>query len=235
MTEPAEPGEPVEPGVGVPTHALEDEVLAATGASRLAALDEVGRGAAAGELVVCAVVPGPRPAPEGLADSKLLSAAERARLETVLLGWVEAHAFGAASAAEIDDLGMARCLTLAATRALAGLPQPPDHVLLDGPHDYVGHPWQVTARAKADRDSIAVAAASVLAKEHRDRRMRALAETWPGYGFEENVGYLSGAHDEALGRLGPTPEHRTSWRFMESHPQWEHARRGVVQLSLFGG
>ncbi|MCM0619118.1 ribonuclease HII [Nocardioides bruguierae] len=219
----------------LPTHDLEDEVRATTGADVLAGVDEVGRGAAAGDLVVCAVVGGPRPAPEGLADSKLLTPATRARLELEVTDWVAGHAFGHAHAAEIDDLGMARCLGLAARRALEALPQRPDHVLLDGPHDYVGHPWSVTARAGADRTSVLVAAASVLAKEHRDRTMRALAETHPGYGLAENVGYLSEAHEEAIGRLGPTPEHRTSWSFMDRHPQWEHSRRGVVQLSLFRG
>lgn len=207
-----------------PTRAIEHELIA-SGATSVAFVDECGRGSAAGPLIVCAAtIPDGAP-PTGLADSKLLSPRARERLEPLLLSWVTDHSFGHATAEEIDALGMAACLTLAAHRALAGLTTPFDAVILDGPHDYIREPYTVTARAKADLTEIGVAAASTLGKEHRDRLMRTLALEVPGYELERNAGYLSAAHRDALERLGPSTHHRTTWKFMDPLPQWEHLRR----------
>ena len=127
------------PQQALPTYEIERE-LAAAGHARVVGVDEVGRGAWAGPVVVCAAIamPGFPEPPAGLTDSKRLTPKRRAELADILPGWVEAHGIGAASHEEIDALGMTAALRLAATRALTALNAPPDVVLLDGKHDYIG-------------------------------------------------------------------------------------------------
>jgi ribonuclease HII len=212
-----------------PTDALERRLRAA-GAVLVAGCDEVGRGALAGPVCVGAVISGPHPAPAGLADSKLLTPTARDRLEPLIIHWATGYAIGQASAAEIDELGMSACLTRAARRALAQLPRTPDAVILDGPHDYIGVPYQVTAEIKADQTATAVAAASVLAKQHRDRLMRSLIAQYPKFdSWNSDVGYGSPAHLAAITEYGPTPEHRSSWAFLDPLPQWSHRRRSPAR------
>lgn len=214
-----------------PTRVLEAEALAA-GYSTIAFCDEVGRGSAAGPLIVGAALAGTGTPPEGLADSKLLTARARAALEPQVAAWVADYRLGYVDAHEIDAIGMPASLRLAAHRALEGFGTSIDLVILDGPHDYIGAPYTVWARAKADQTEVGVAAASILAKEYRDRLMRALADEHPGYGFERNAGYLSAAHRAALAEHGPTPHHRTSWKFMDDLPQWAHLRRHLQDPAL---
>ncbi|WP_460306021.1 ribonuclease HII [Actinocorallia aurea] len=223
-----------------------EEQLRAAGATRVAGIDEVGRGAWAGPVVVCAAVadltappelPRGRRPPVRLTDSKLLSAAHRAAFAEVLPGWLSGWALGEASPREIDELGMTAALRKAAVRALEALPERPDMVIVDGAHDFLGAPWRVRTEVKADQRSVTVAAASVLAKVHRDRYMAEL----PGgaeYGFAESAGYPSPVHQGALERLGPTEHHRLSWSYMDDLPQWRHLKvhrdplAGEGQLSL---
>jgi ribonuclease HII len=199
--------------------------LAAHGLSRVAGVDEVGRGAWAGPVTVCAAVvrPGFPSPPSGLTDSKLLSAARRSSVASELLSWVEAYAIGSASHEEIDAAGMIVALRRAAHRALDALPVRPDAVLLDGPHNYIGPPWQVRCEVKADLRSVSVAAASVIAKVHRDSLMASLDDGAP-WAFAENAGYPSPAHQAALASLGPSPWHRLSWSYLDDLPQWRHLR-----------
>jgi ribonuclease HII len=207
-----------------PDHTLED-ALHAQGHTLLAGVDEVGRGAWAGPLCIGALVPGPRPAPAGIRDSKLLAPARRAQLLPVVQDWATAWAVGLATVTEIDTYGMAACLRLAARRALATLPVEPDAVILDGPHDYIGAPWNVTARPKADQDCVAVAAASIIAKEHRDALLRDLATAHPQYHLDVNAGYPSPAHRAALAEHGPQPGlHRLSWKYVDDLPGFSHLR-----------
>ncbi|MGI8332801.1 ribonuclease HII [Actinomadura scrupuli] len=224
-----------------------EEQLAAGGALRIAGVDEVGRGAWAGPVVVCAAItdlsaPPELPRPDGtpvrLTDSKLLTARHRRAFAEVLPDWLVSYAFGAAGPEEIDEVGMTRALRRAAVRALQTLPQRPDVVLLDGNHDFIGAPWKVRCEIKADRRSVTVAAASVLAKVHRDRLMADLAPRHPRYGFEGNAGYPSPVHQQALAEFGPTRHHRLSWSYLDDLPQWRHLRKhrnplaGEGQLSL---
>lgn len=204
------------------------------GVRLLAGVDEVGRGALSGPVTVGVVVVDAdvRSAPAGLRDSKLLTPAARERLAPRVRRWSRASAVGHASAAEIDAVGIVRALRLAAERALAQLPEQPDHVLLDGSHDWLtrravqgdlfdaaADPYDdglpaaptVTTRVKADLTCSAVAAASVLAKTARDALMRSLAVTHPGYGWDVNKGYAAPEHLDALRRHGTCPEHRRSW------------------------
>jgi ribonuclease HII len=201
--------------------------LAASGATMVAGVDEVGRGAWAGPVVVCAAIaragfPGP---PGGLTDSKRLTARRRAELAAELPGWTEAYAIGSASHEQIDALGMTAALRLAARAALDQLPGRPDVVLLDGRHDYIGSPWRVRTAVKADLRSVSVAAASVLAKVHRDALMAELGETCPDFAFADNAGYPAPAHQQALAAHGPTPYHRLSWSYLDDLPAWRHLRK----------
>ena len=143
------------PGPSGPGYEIERE-LAAAGARCVAGVDEVGRGAWAGPVTVCAVIvragfPDP---PAGLTDSKRLSPLRRAAIEGQLLGWVEAFAIGEAGPAEIDAAGMTSALRRAAVRALENLTARPDVVLLDGGHDYIGRPWPVRCAVQADLRSV---------------------------------------------------------------------------------
>lgn len=216
----------VKPSIEPPTYEMEDR-LRAEGAEVVAGVDEVGRGAWAGPVVVCAAVTDGSAPPEGLTDSKLLSPKRRAEIAGLLRGWVRDHAFGQSAPAEIDEVGMTEALRRAAARALRGLrARPgPDTVLLDGKHDYLGPPWRVRTRVRADTACVSVAAASVLAKCHRDRMMAELDEQWPGYGFATGVGYPSPQHRRTLAEHGPTPHHRMSWSYLDSMPKWRHLRR----------
>jgi len=200
----------------------------------VAGVDEVGRGAWAGPVTVCAVIvpPGFGPVPKGLTDSKLLSPAQRGALydqltgHGELTGWVAGYGIGQASHQEIDTAGLTTALRRAAIRALQQLPRKPDVVLLDGAHDYIGRPWPVRCEVKADLRSVSVAAASVIAKEHRDRLMAALAfDGADRFAFGDNAGYPSPAHQEALAELGPTPYHRLSWSYLDELPRWRHLKR----------
>ncbi|MFC7218607.1 ribonuclease HII [Streptomyces polyrhachis] len=208
-----------------PTHAVERSIRAKTGARTVAGIDEVGRGAWAGPVTVCAAVTGLRRPPEGLTDSKLLTPRRRAALAAELPGWVTAYAIGEADHREIDELGMTAALRLAAVRALDALPVKPDAVILDGKHDYLGAPWRVRTVIKGDQSCVCVAAASVLAKEHRDAQMAELGTEYPAYAFADNAGYPSPVHRAALEERGPSALHRLSWAYLDALPRWRHLKR----------
>lgn len=208
-----------------PTHSVERSLRATTGAKVIAGVDEVGRGAWAGPVTVCAAVTGLRRPPEGLTDSKLLSPGRREVLAGQLESWVTAYALGHSSPEEIDELGMTAALRLAASRALDGLPVRPDAVILDGKHDYLGDPWRVRTVIKGDQSCVVVAAASVIAKVRRDAMMAQLGVDHLEFGFHDNAGYPSPVHRSALERLGPTPHHRLSWAYLDGLPRWQHLKR----------
>ncbi|WP_285759391.1 ribonuclease HII [Nocardiopsis ansamitocini] len=214
---------PARSRVAPPTYELERE-LTEHGATLIAGVDEVGRGAWAGPVLVCAAVTDGSPAPAGLTDSKRLSPKRRVAMADLVRPWVRDHAFGRAEPAEIDEFGMTESLRLAATRALNGLAERPDSVILDGKHDFLGRPWQVRTQIKADLTCVTVAAASVLAKVERDTMMAALDEEYPGYGFASAAGYPSPLHRATLADLGPTPYHRMSWAYLDDLPKWQHLR-----------
>ncbi|ROQ70047.1 RNase HII [Streptomyces sp. 840.1] len=211
-----------------PTHTVERSLRATTGARTVAGVDEVGRGAWAGPVTVCAAVTGLRKPPAGLTDSKLISPRRRAELAPLLEGWVTAFGLGDASPQEIDELGMTAALRLAAVRALEALPVRPDAVILDGKHDYLGSPWQVRTVIKGDQSCVAVAAASVIAKVRRDTMMAELgAESgeYEDFAFGANAGYPSPVHRAALEERGPTAHHRLSWSYLDALPRWQHLKK----------
>ncbi|MGW6461970.1 ribonuclease HII [Streptomyces sp. NPDC055078] len=208
-----------------PTHRVERSIRATTGAKIIAGVDEVGRGAWAGPVTVCAAITGLRRAPAGLTDSKLLSPRRRERLAAELESWVTAHALGHASPEEIDEQGMTAALRLAASRALDALPVRPEAVILDGKHDYLGNPWRVRTVIKGDQSCVAVAAASVIAKVYRDARMAELPGEFADFAFAANAGYPSPVHRAALEERGPTPYHRLSWAYLDALPRWRHLKK----------
>ncbi|MBW1595519.1 ribonuclease HII [Streptomyces sp. JJ38] len=217
-----------------PTHRVERSLRATTSARIIAGVDEVGRGAWAGPVTVCAAVTGLRRPPEGLTDSKLITRDRRTELAEVLSRWVTAHSLGHAWPEEIDALGMTAALRLAAERALGGLPERPDAVILDGAHDYLGAPWRVRTVIKGDRSCVPVAAASVLAKVKRDTLMAELGEEHAAFDFRGNAGYPAPVHRAALEELGPTPHHRLTWAYLDALPRWKHLRKPHPLTSVLG-
>lgn len=217
--------------VADPTLRLERRLLR-EGAPMVIGVDEVGRGAIAGPVAIgVSVIDAPRRIiPQGLRDSKMLSEQRREALQPVVASWAPHWAVGLSSNEEVDTVGIMAALGLAGARALADLAERIDItgavLVLDGSYDYLSvalgglPPVTVTTRIKADRDCAIVAAASVLAKVHRDRMMIAAHDDAPEYLWSSNKGYASAEHYAAIDRLGPHPLHRHTW---------------LRQPSLFGG
>ena len=158
--------------------------------------------------------------PAGLRDSKLMTEPRREAMAPRAAAWVRGWAVGEASAAEIDELGIMACLGLAGARAHATLSAALElpsgsPLLLDGNHDWLSgairHEARVITRIKADRDCASVSAASVIAKVHRDRGMRAAHAVTPLYAWDENKGYSTRAHFAAIDEHGPSDLHRRTW------------------------
>lgn len=171
-------------------------------------VDEAGRGPLAGPVVAAAVIL----CPDGIAgldDSKKLSASRRAQLEAEIKAKCR-WAVGMACVEEIDAINILQATMLAMTRAVEGLGIDPAMVLVDGnrlPR------WKYRAEAVVGGDAIhpCISAASIIAKEHRDRIMVAADADYPGYGWASNKGYGAAVHMDALRQLGPTPLHRKSF------------------------
>lgn len=203
------------PGLGVERELWSDESTVVVG------VDEVGRGAWAGPISVgAAVVPKDRRVYK-VRDSKMLTEQEREALFDRVADWCESWAVGHASATECDELGMSDAQRLAARRAVGALDLQPDHVLVDGNWDFVGGARRIVG---GDRTSLSIAAASILAKVTRDRMMREMAPSFPGYNFEGNKGYPCPVHKAALQAAGPSLIHRRSWVFMD-HLMWNGVER----------
>ncbi|SFM04258.1 RNase HII [Shimia aestuarii] len=194
----------------MPDYSLEQGALA-QGATRVAGVDEVGRGPLAGPVTAAAVVLDPDSIPEGLNDSKKLSAKRREAVFVEIMKKAEVS-IAHASVEEIDEINILRASHLAMERAVAGLPHAPDYLLIDGNMIPRGLTLRSQAVVKGDAQSLSIAAASIVAKITRDRIMWDLAQQFPGYGWETNAGYPSKSHKAALQNLGVTPHHRRSFR-----------------------
>jgi ribonuclease HII len=205
----------------VPTLRLERALLR-EGARLVIGMDEVGRGAIAGPVAVgLGIVDfATGTAPVGLKDSKLLPEPKREELQPKVARWVRHGAVGMASNERIERIGIIAALGLAARRAIdavrdQGVDLTGAVVLLDGSHDWlspaIDRALPVVMRVKADRTCAAVAAASVLAKVHRDRLMIANDAVHPGYLWTSNKGYASAEHYAGIERVGASPLHRWSW------------------------
>jgi ribonuclease HII len=180
------------------------------GCSYIAGVDEVGRGPLAGPVVACAVVLPRDVYIEGATDSKALSRERRQALAPEIRRRAVAISLGAASVREIDRLNILVATRLAMRRALAGLPHPPERVVVDGlPVKGLG--WDHDAVVGGDARVHSIACASIVAKVARDDLMVRLARRYPGYGWETNAGYGSRAHRDSIHELGTTPHHRLSF------------------------
>jgi ribonuclease HII len=191
----------------------------AEGARRLAGVDEVGRGCLAGPVVAAAVVlPEDATGLDELDDSKVLDVDTRQRLRERIVEVAVDWSVAAVDAAEIDHINILEASMQAMRLALAALQPPPDRVLVDGNRAPTrGLPE--TTLINGDARSLSIAAASVVAKQHRDGLMTNFDAQYPGYGFASHKGYASAEHRESLSRLGPCVLHRRSFEPLAQRDQ----------------
>ena len=186
-----------------------------------AGCDEAGRGCLAGPVFAAAVILPPDFHNELLNDSKQLTERRRYQLREVIEREAVAWAVAECSPAEIDKLNILRCSIIAMQHALDQLTVRPQHVIVDG-NRWMPYAVPADTIVKGDATYMSIAAASILAKTYRDDRMKALAQEFPQYGWDKNMGYPSAAHREAIAQYGTTPHHRLSFRLLPER-----------QLSLF--
>ncbi len=189
---------------------LASRALHGTCGTRIAGVDEAGRGPLAGPVAAAAVILDPGRPVAGLADSKTLPEARRAELADAIRGSALAWAVCFAEAGEIDRVNILQATLAAMARAVAALSPAPQLALVDG-NRCPALPCPGRAEVGGDARIGCISAASILAKVARDARMRELDLRYPGYGFARHKGYPTAAHRAALARLGPTPEHRRSF------------------------
>jgi ribonuclease HII len=184
------------------------------GAGRIAGLDEVGRGPMFGPVVAAAVILPERRRLRGLTDSKQLTEKQRNEFDEAIRDCAVAWAIAAVDVETIDRINIRRASLLAMRLAVEQLAATadllPDYLLIDG-CDTIDWPCTQRTVVGGDARSLSIAAASVLAKVHRDRLLVEFDAVYPGYGLARHKGYCSQEHLEALRRLGPTPQHRKSY------------------------
>lgn len=180
------------------------------GALRIAGLDEVGRGPMFGPVVAAAVILPDGWRLRGLTDSKQLKPEDRKRFAAAIRKKALAWAVAAVDVETIDRINIRRASLLAMRLAVEQLTAAPDYLLIDG-CDTIEWPCAQQAVVSGDARSVSIAAASVLAKVHRDQMLVELDAVYPGYGLARHKGYCVAEHLEALARLGPTPMHRKSF------------------------
>ena len=192
------------------TFSLEKSLLD-NGYSYVGGIDEAGRGCLAGPVVAAVVViSNSEQYIPGVWDSKVMSGKRREGVYDKICEKVESYGIGTAEAGEVDELGISEAGSLAMHRAYGNLSVRPDIVLIDG--ERVRAPNLPSFKIKqGDRRHYVISAASVLAKVFRDRLVRKLAESYPGYGFEQHVGYGTKQHLDALRKLGVTEIHRRTF------------------------
>lgn len=196
--------------------------LWARGVTRVAGVDEAGMGPLAGPVVAAAVVFRPEDVVAEADDSKKLDEATRVRLAAEVKARALAWAVGQATVAEIAEINVHQAGLLAMRRAVEALEPQPEHLLVDA-RRVPGVALPQDAHVKGDARSVTIAAASIVAKVHRDAIMDELAARHPGYGFERHRGYATPEHLEALRRLGPSPAHRASWEALSEHAgEWSN-------------
>jgi ribonuclease HII len=188
------------------------------GYQRIAGVDEVGRGSLIGPVVAAAVILDPDRPVRGLQDSKTLSPARRAELAAQIRERAVAWAVAQVDAARIDAWNIHRASCQAMREAVLRLAPPADFLLTDA--FAVDLPLPQRNLIRGDARCASIAAASILAKEARDRLMDELAEQYPHYGLQRNRGYATAEHLEALRRHGPSPLHRFSFAPVRAAASW---------------
>ena len=177
----------------------------------VAGIDEAGRGPLAGSVVAAAVILDPSDPIIGLTDSKKLSAGRRAEFESEIKARALAWTVAEASQGEVDEFNILQASLLAMKRALLALGIMPERVLVDGNHLPVVAGYCMQAIVRGDLTEACISAASILAKEHRDRQMIELDQLYPEYGFARHKGYPTALHRERLKQHGVSPVHRRSF------------------------
>jgi ribonuclease HII len=193
----------------VPTR-LDEEAAVAAGHAVVAGVDEVGMGCLAGPVVAGAVIMPLGLEIPGVRDSKTLSARQREKLAEIIREKAAAWAVAEASVDEIGQLNILAASRLAMRRAVEALGMKPDFVLIDG-NPVPGLPWRSKSIVDGDKKSFAIAAASIVAKVHRDRMLAEFDAAHPGYGFAKHKGYGTAVHMAALRTLGPCAIHRMTY------------------------
>ena len=193
----------------LPTLTLETLAAEAVGGP-VCGVDEAGRGPWAGPVSAAAVILNPHDLPEGVDDSKALTALRRETLEGEIKARALAWGVGFASVEEIAELNILQATGLAMCRAIEALAVQPAAALVDGNYRFK-LPCDVRTVVGGDGLSLSIAAASILAKPARDRLMIELDGVYPGYGFASHKGYNAPVHQAALKAMGPCPAHRRSW------------------------
>jgi len=189
--------------------AIERE-LQASGCTLIAGVDEAGMGPLAGPIVAAAVILGDAERIHGIDDSKRLDANKRTKLAAEIRANATSYSIGTADVAEIDQLNVYHAGLLAMRRAVEGLELRPDHILVDARRiPDIG--IEQSAYVRGDSRSLSIAAASIIAKTHRDSLMEDLDRAHPGYGFSRHKGYGTPEHQAALRRLGMSSVHRSSY------------------------
>lgn len=195
-----------------------EEELRAAGYHAVCGVDEAGRGPLCGPVVAAAVILPPDAVIDGLNDSKKLSPKKRDELFEIVKETALAFCIAEASVEEIDRMNILEADLLAMRRAIAGLQIPADYALIDG---NIARDFPIPARAIIGGDAISpsIAAASILAKVHRDRLCEELDRAYPQYGIAKHKGYGTKAHMDALRQYGPSPIHRKQFiRFLDKEP-----------------
>jgi len=192
-----------------PTMALETVLIQSCGGP-VCGVDEAGRGPWAGPVSAAAVILDRDDLPEGIDDSKVLTAERREALEIEIKARAIAWGVGFASVEEIAELNILHATGLAMCRAIEAMAVQPVAALVDGNYRFK-LPCDVQTVVGGDGLSLSIAAASILAKTARDRLMIAMDAEYPGYGFASHKGYNAPVHQEALKALGPCPAHRRGW------------------------
>ena len=189
-----------------------DKKLQKSGIKRIAGVDEAGRGACAGPLVVAAVILADleNSSLDEVRDSKELSPAKREKLFPQILDNSISYSIIEISPFEIDEKGLHKCNIEGMRRAINSLSVQPDYVLTDG-YEVPGLSISNLAVWKGDQVALSISAASIIAKVHRDRLMTELDREFPGYQLSEHKGYATAAHDTALRELGVSSIHRRSY------------------------
>lgn len=201
-----------------------ERALLRAGRAPVAGVDEAGRGPLAGPVMAAAVVLDPDRIPDGLNDSKQLTADRREALFEMIVATADV-AVASVSAASIDATDIRRATLEAMRRAVGGLRRAPVHLLVDG-RDLPPGPVPGDAVIRGDGLVLSIAAASIVAKVTRDRLMARLGRHYPGYGFERHAGYATAVHRDAIRALGPCPFHRLTFGPLfgagaEVEPGWQ--------------
>lgn len=178
----------------------------------VAGVDEAGRGPLAGSVVAAAVILDNRQCIAGLTDSKKLNATRRGELEQEIKHRALAFAIAEASHIEVDDINILQASLLAMKRALLALELKPEQALIDGNRLPLLPGYEMLAIVGGDLSEPCISAASILAKQHRDRQMLELDRLYPQYGFARHKGYPTALHRELLKQHGVSPVHRRSFR-----------------------